>query len=106
QNLNFILMKRMNIKDFKASFSNAEPPADLTVHAKALWYAGKREWDRAHQIIQEQPDKFSSRIHAFLHRQEGDLSNARYWYDQAGAQMPALSLEEEWEKLAEQAISG
>jgi len=70
------------------------------LHEKALWFAGKGDWNTAHEIVQDMNDKFSSRIHAFLHRQEGDISNARYWYNRAGANMPALSINEEWEELS------
>jgi hypothetical protein len=44
-------------------------------------------------------DPSASRIHAFLHRQEGDTSNAHYWYNRAGTQMPLTSLDNEWEEL-------
>jgi len=96
----------MDLQTFRDSFSNTQPPAGLSNQAKALWHAGKGDWDRAHQIVQDLPDKFSSQVHAFLHRQEGDVSNANYWYDQAGSKMPLLSLEQEWEQLTERAISG
>jgi len=95
----------MKIQEFRSSFSAAAPPADLTEQAKALWHTGKGDWNRAHQIVQDLPDKFSSQIHAFLHRQEGDLSNASYWYDKAGSKMPSLSLERELEMLTESALS-
>jgi hypothetical protein len=93
-------MKKLSICEFKKSFAGAEPPEGLTIHAKALWFAGKGDWERAHDIVQDLPDQFSSHIHAFLHRQEGDLSNARYWYSKAGAQVPSVSLDQEWEELA------
>ncbi len=92
-------MSRISADEFKNSLSAQSPPGDLTEHEKALWYAGKGEWDKAHQIVQDMNDQISARIHAFLHRQEGDLSNARYWYEKAGIKMPAVNLEEEWELL-------
>jgi hypothetical protein len=92
-------MKKMSVDEFKASLSLSEPTEELTLHEKALWFAGKGDWETAHKIVQDMNDKFSSRIHAFLHRQEGDISNARYWYNNAGINMPSLSIEEEWEEL-------
>jgi hypothetical protein len=92
-------MKKLSVDEFKASFSLNEPAEGLTLQEKALWFAGKGDWNIAHQIVQDMNDKFSSRIHAFLHRQEGDISNARFWYNKAGANMPALSIDEEWEEL-------
>ncbi len=89
----------MSLVEFKESFVSPEPPEGLSAHAKALWFAGKGDWEKAHDIVQDLPDPAASRIHAFLHRQEGDLSNARYWYSKAGTQMPSLNLDQEWEEL-------
>jgi hypothetical protein len=94
-------MKKMSLDEFKNSFSAIEPPSEITPQEKALWWAGKGEWEKAHVIVQDLNDRFSSHIHAFLHRQEGDISNARYWYNMAGEKMPAVSLDKEWELLFE-----
>jgi hypothetical protein len=66
---------------------------------KALWWAGKGNWDKAHDLIQDVEDKQASLIHAYLHRYESDISNAHYWYTKADAKMPDQSLEIEWEVL-------
>jgi hypothetical protein len=92
-------MKIKTLIEFKNSLSLEEPPEGLSIYEKALWYAGKDEWENAHNIVQDLNDKSSALIHAYLHRQEGDLSNAKYWYDKAGSRMPEISLDEEWEKL-------
>jgi hypothetical protein len=92
-------MNKRRLGDFKDSLSLPEPPKEFTGHEKALWYAGKGDWEKAHQIVQDIDDSNAAQIHAFLHRQEGDLSNARYWYQISGSQMPAVSLDEEWELL-------
>jgi hypothetical protein len=92
-------MKSKNPDEFKSSLSLAEPPDGLSQYEKALWYAGKGDWVNAHNIVQELNDQPSAQIHAFLHRKEGDLSNARYWYDKAGSPMPTASLDKEWEEL-------
>jgi|SRR6516164_9572781 hypothetical protein len=84
---------------FKESMKGNEPSSHLSPHAKALWYAGKGNWDKAHEIVQDMPDRAASSIHAFLHRQEGDISNAQYWYDKAGSHMPKSGLDDEWELL-------
>jgi hypothetical protein len=49
--------------------------------------------------VQEEQDKKSAAVHAYLHRKEGDLWNARYWYTTAGRKPFSGSLEEEWEAL-------
>lgn len=97
-------MNKITSAGFISSLSMDEPPAGLSVYEKSLWFAGKGDWDKAHELIHEVDDKQAARIHAFLHRKEGDLSNARYWYTKAGTQIPELSLEEEWESLVANCI--
>ncbi len=63
---------------------DTEPPAGLTAALAALWHAEKGDWHAAHNIAQEIHTKEGSWIHAHLHREEGDLWNARYWYEKAG----------------------
>jgi len=72
---------------------------------RALWHARKGEWDAAHQLASDDSSKMASRIHAYLHRMEGDLSNARYWYRQAGVTPETGTLEQEWELLARDLLS-
>lgn len=68
-------------------------------HLKALDLARDGHWDAAHELIQSRSEDLACLIHAYLHRQEGDLGNARYWYRRAGAEIPENSLEEEWQRL-------
>jgi hypothetical protein len=65
--------------------------------ALALDRAGR--WDAAHERASEAEAAEHNRVHAYLHRKEGDLSNARYWYDRVGEPMPEHSLDEEWSGL-------
>lgn len=69
------------------------------LHA-ALWWEARGEWDRAHAIVQAEEDADAAWVHAYLHRREGDLPNADYWYRRAGRRRPAVPLEEEWAQLA------
>ena len=85
----------MDISTFRESLSASHPPSDTSVYAKALWYDAKGNWDKAHELIQDVPDKNASWIHAYLHRKEGDLGNADYWYYKDGRKIPAVSLNEE-----------
>ncbi len=68
-------------------------------HFKALELAKEGEWDQAHRLVQSHSDRLSCLIHAYLHRVEGDLSNARYWYRRAGESMPDNLLDAELERL-------
>jgi hypothetical protein len=89
----------MKVSSFKESLSHNEPPADLSPYLKALWYDAQGGWDKAHKLIQDIGDKNASWIHAYLHRKEGDIANADYWYSRAGKTRPAVSLTEEWEDI-------
>jgi hypothetical protein len=55
-------------------------------HRQALAYLKRKDWDKAHAIVMGLRDQLAFRIHGLLHRIEGDLDNARYWYDRAGVQ--------------------
>lgn len=89
-----------NLHEFKATLSEDLPPTNFTIHLQALWYDGKGDWKAAHDLIDKFNDKHSAHLHAYLHRKEGDIWNAEYWYNRAGQKRPAVSLEEEWEQLA------
>lgn len=71
----------------------------------ALWYDAKGDWHKAHAQVDQLNGKDAARIHAYLHRKEGDQWNADYWYGRAGVTRPDLTLEEEWEHLLEQFYS-
>ena len=86
--------------DLKASLSETAPAAKLSPPLAALWWAAKGNWDQAHKIVQDESDKESAWVHAYLHRVEGDLGNAGYWYLQAGQPVAKDSLEAEWQRIA------
>jgi hypothetical protein len=90
----------VNMAEFKASFSGATPAPQLSVQLAALWWAAKGGWDAAHRLVQDDPSADAAWVHAYLHRVEGDLGNAGYWYRQAGKPVAAGSLEAEWESIA------
>lgn len=89
----------MTIATFTESLSKNELPQTGSVYLDSLWYAGKGDWDKAHTLIQHLDDDKAAWIHAYLHRQEGDISNADYWYRRAGKKRPGASLEKEWEEI-------
>ncbi len=47
----------------------------------AMHYDETDEFDKAHSIVMHIEHPLAFRIHAYLHRKEGDLDNAQYWYD-------------------------
>ena len=82
------------------SLMSRMPSPTLTPPLKALWWAAKGDWDKAHKIVQDEGDADAAWVHAYLHRVEGDLGNAGYWYRQAGQPVAKDSLEAEWERIA------
>ena len=89
----------MSIADFRASLSGSSPAPELALPLAALWWAAKGDWDKAHKIVQDEPTREAAWVHAYLHRVEGDLGNAGYWYRQAGRPVAKDSLQTEWERI-------
>lgn len=96
----------MDTASFKKSTTANEPPDGASLYLRALWHDAKGNWDMAHNLIQDVEDNDASWIHAYLHRKEGDIGNAGYWYRRAGKQMPDVSLEKEWENIVDDLING
>ena len=90
----------MTLDEFQASLSDAEPPARLSTPLQALWWDAKGDWNRAHDAAQAGEDADSAWVHAYLHRKEGDLGNAGYWYRRAGRPVAKGPLDDEWALLA------
>jgi hypothetical protein len=90
--------------EFRASFSGATPAPDLGAPLAALWWAAKGGWDAAHKLVQDEPTADAAWVHAYLHRVEGDLDNAGYWYRKAGKPVAASPLETEWERMASELL--
>ena len=91
----------MDFDEFQQFLASGTPPARMSRLLQALWHDGAGEWARAHEIVQTQQGRTAAAIHAYLHRKEGDLSNADYWYGRAGSGRPRSSLEKEWRALVE-----
>jgi len=89
----------MNIDLLKASLSLPEPPASLSVPLQALWWDAQGDWSRAHSLVDELETADAMAVHAYLHRKEGELWNADYWYRRAGRNYHRTSLSEEWNAL-------
>jgi hypothetical protein len=87
------------LTEFKESLKLEEPMAGFSVQLKSLWYDGKGDWNLAHAQVDQLTDRSSAWVHAYLHRKEGDIWNADYWYNKARRTRPDISLEKEWEQL-------
>jgi hypothetical protein len=94
----------MTFDEFNASLASSSPPAGISVYLQSLWYDGKDDWEKSHEVIQDINDKTAAWIHAYLHRKEGDVFNANYWYNRAGRKMPGDALEKEWREIVEEIL--
>ncbi len=84
----------------RATLSSDTPPDGLAPALAALWWAGKGEWDKAHALVQDDEGRDAAWVHAHLHRVEGDLPNAAYWYRRAARPLETGPLDAEWDAIA------
>ena len=95
----------MTHNEFTSSLSQPQPPANLPPVLLALWHDANNNWEAAHDVAQRQeglPDY--DRLHAYLHRKEGDAFNAGYWYRRAKTPVFTGSLSDEWQTLVDQQL--
>ncbi len=84
---------------------DAEPQQSWSPEIRALWYDRQGDWDKAHELVQDADSGNGAWVHAYLHRKEGDLWNADYWYRKAGKKRPEFSLSEEWQDILKEISS-
>lgn len=97
----------MSFAEFAESVKRrSEPPAGASGALAALWHDARGDWVRAHELAQEDRSREGAWVHAYLHRKEGDLGNAGYWYAHAGRSRPAddVTLPAEWEQIARELL--
>jgi hypothetical protein len=96
----------VTLDEFKRSTSDDRPPANLPPTLLALWHDARGDWTAAHATAQDIKDADGSWIHAYLHRKEGDLGNAGYWYHRAGKPECRAPLEAEWDEIVTALLGG
>ncbi|MEI9980711.1 MAG: hypothetical protein WDN23_17275 [Edaphobacter sp.] len=89
----------MTVEEFRVVDGTAFSGALL-----ALWWDGRGNWDKAHEVAQDVEGRDGAWVHAYLHRKEGDLGNAGYWYRQAGRAVATGDLKVEWEGIVEELL--
>ena len=95
----------MTMQQFRDSLQNNEPPDGLAPLLQALWCDAKGDWQRAHEIAQNIDSRDAAWVHAYLHRKDGDTSNARYWYGQAGKPPSPGDIQGEWSEIVHQLLA-
>jgi len=91
----------MDSTRFREALAASAAPAGASPLLVALWHDGRGDWDGAHKIAQSVEGSYACAVHAYLHRKEGDLANADYWYARAGRKRPDDALDAEWQRLVE-----
>jgi hypothetical protein len=86
----------MTLDELKATLGSPAPPAGLPPAILALWHDARGDWDAAHRVAQDIDTRDGSWVHAYLHRKEGDIGNAGYWYRRANRAPASGSLDDEW----------
>ena len=94
----------MTLEEFTRTIDAPAPPP-VSAALLALWHDARGDWDAAHEVAQDVKDDSGAWVHAYLHRKEGDLSNASYWYHRAHRPVQSGSLESEWEQIASALLS-
>lgn len=95
----------MTLQEFLESLSRPQPPTGLDLALSGLWWEAKGDWGRAHESAQQDEGPTGSWVHAYLHRKEGDASNAGYWYRRAGRNPSRLALQEEWLEIVKSLLA-
>ncbi len=95
----------MTLQEFRDSLVCDEPPRQLNFAMAGLWWDAKGDWKRAHESAQQSEGPAGAWVHAYLHRKEGDSSNAGYWYRRADKTPCRGSFEDEWIQIAESLLS-
>jgi hypothetical protein len=96
----------MKVEQLRTTLSFEEPPTELTAPLAALWWDAKGDWARAHALVDELETADGMAVHAYLHRKEGQASNADYWYERAGRRFHRVNLQDEWAALVEGLATG
>ena len=91
----------MDREKFLGTLKQDAPHRDLSLALTALWWDAKGDWDKAHEHAQQDNGTSGAWVHAYLHRKEGDVSNADYWYSRAGKRRPQAASEVEWQEIVE-----
>ena len=94
----------MDLPEFERSLAGAAPPEGLAPLLQALWHERRGDWTRAHAIAQDIVGPDAAWVHAYLHRREGDDSNAGYWYRHARRDADHGDMDEEWRAIVEELL--
>ncbi|WP_223302680.1 hypothetical protein [Halotalea alkalilenta] len=93
-----------SLEGFEASLRAEQMPLGLSAPLRALWWVGRGDWQAAHDEVEAEATRDAAWVHAHLHRREGDLGNAGYWYRRAGREPGEDDLDGEWRSMVGELI--
>jgi len=99
------MMTMRTVDDFRRALQDPVTPDALSPALLALWHDGRGDWHAAHRVAQDIDDAEGAWVHAYLHRKEGDLGNAAYWYRRASRPVAVDSLDDEWSRIVSALLS-
>jgi hypothetical protein len=91
----------VDLDGFRATVAAGELPAGVGPCLRALWTEARGDWKGGHEIVQEENGADAAWVHAYLHRKEGDIGNAQYWYRRAGRPASSASHDDEWAEIVQ-----
>jgi hypothetical protein len=98
----------MSFEELQQSIArDTAPPTGSNLALQALWHDARGDWEGAHTCAQDDHSRDGSWVHAYLHRKEGDIGNAGYWYSRAGRAIPPsdVTLDAEWADIARELVA-
>ena len=97
----------MRAKDLIIAVETEDKPIFTNETERCLYLAGIGKWEEAHEFVEKLPEPGASWIHAMLHREEGDKSNAKYWYLRADKRVPkdTVSYMDEWKEIVKDLLT-
>ena len=98
-------MVGVTFAEFKRTLTKTRPPAGISAALTGLWWAARKDWDKAHKLVMDEGGEDCAWVHAYLHRVEGDPGNAGYWYRQAGRRPASGSLPAEWAAITRELLA-
>ena len=88
-----------------SALTHETPPQTASAALQALWWAKKGDWGQAHRLVMGAAEPEAAWVHAYLHRVEGDIGNAGYWYRKADKPTPIGPLNSEWSEIVEELLA-
>jgi hypothetical protein len=89
---------------FRLTLTDKTPPRGASAALQALWWAKQGDWEKAHRLVMGESGPDAAHVHAYLHRVEGDLGNAGYWYRQARKPACVEALDAEWNSIVDELL--